>query len=106
MPSDKTSSLEQLQGWFASECNDDWEHSYGIHIETLDNPGWLIRIDLWETQLAQRGPFEKRWSRSDNDWAHIKVTDAIFEASCSAGNLQRMIDEFLFFSRNMQLIHD
>ena len=38
--------LQWLQTWFAQNCVDDWQHFYGIKIETLDNPGWHIDIDL------------------------------------------------------------
>jgi hypothetical protein len=28
-----------LEAWYASRCDGEWEHGYGISIETLDNPG-------------------------------------------------------------------
>ena len=43
--------LEKLQHWYQLHCDDDWEHSYGISIETLDNPGWKISVDLTDTLL-------------------------------------------------------
>jgi hypothetical protein len=46
------SSLRSLEDWYASRCDGDWERSFGITIETLDNPGWAVRIDLAETRLA------------------------------------------------------
>ena len=33
--------FQRLQKWYKSQCNGDWEHSFGIKIETLDNPGWI-----------------------------------------------------------------
>jgi hypothetical protein len=42
-------ALERLQRWYLGECNGDWEHSYGVRIDTLDNPGWIVTIDLHET---------------------------------------------------------
>ena len=39
-------SLEWLQSWYAAQCNDTWEHDHGITIDTLDNPGWHVRIDV------------------------------------------------------------
>lgn len=26
-----------LQMWYVAQCDDEWEHAYGIKIETLDN---------------------------------------------------------------------
>lgn len=40
-----------IQKWYQAQCNGDWEHSYGIIIETIDNPGWSITIDLETTEL-------------------------------------------------------
>jgi len=34
--------FSRLETWFASMCNGDWEHTYGITLETVDNPGWLL----------------------------------------------------------------
>jgi Immunity protein 53 len=38
--------LAWLQDWYAEYCDGDWEHRYSIRIENLDNPGWLLHIDL------------------------------------------------------------
>jgi hypothetical protein len=102
-PEISLSTLAKLQRWFASECNADWEHTYGIVIETSDNPGWIVKIDLWETELADRGESEKRYKESEEDWFNIKINKSSFEASCSSQNLEKILDEFLFFSENFSL---
>lgn len=43
--------LQEIQSWYISNCNGDWEHSFGVSIDTLDNPGWSVRIDLADTGL-------------------------------------------------------
>lgn len=40
------SQLKRLMEWYSSNCNGDWEHSGGVKIETLDNPGWSITVDF------------------------------------------------------------
>lgn len=40
---------QRLAEWLTAQANGDWEHSYGIKIETSDNPGWLVKIDIEET---------------------------------------------------------
>ncbi len=45
------SLIEELQSWYLSQCDTRWEHSYGIEISNLDNPGWSLKIDLLETCL-------------------------------------------------------
>ncbi len=48
---DGLNSLDRLEQWFRSMCNGDWEHTYGIKILTLDNPGWIVAIELRDTPL-------------------------------------------------------
>ena len=38
--------LQLLQEWYVAQCDGDWEHSYGVKIDTLDNPGWSLKVDL------------------------------------------------------------
>lgn len=40
-----------LSEWYKSNCDGDWEHYYGIKIDTIDNPGWKVDIDLVDTYL-------------------------------------------------------
>ena len=38
--------LQDLAKWYTAQCNGEWEHSCGLKIDTLDNPGWIVTIDL------------------------------------------------------------
>ena len=49
--------LQALQRWYARHCDGEWEHCHGIRIETCDNPGWWVQVDLAGTGLEPR-PFE------------------------------------------------
>ena len=49
--------LEWLTQWYLAQCDEDWEHQFGVTIETLDNPGWRLAIDLEGTPLRDR-PFQ------------------------------------------------
>jgi hypothetical protein len=44
-------ALQWLQVWYKSQCNGDWEHQHGIKINTLDNPRWDLKIDIYNTDL-------------------------------------------------------
>jgi hypothetical protein len=46
--------LGALQVWYAAQCDDEWEHHHGIKIESCDNPGWWVKIDLKGTELEGR----------------------------------------------------
>ena len=43
--------LKDLQAWYLGQCDGDWEHQSGVSIETLDNPGWSVSINLTGTDL-------------------------------------------------------
>jgi len=97
------SSLQKLQNWYLSECNGDWEHSFGVHIETLDNPGWLIKIDLEETSLLGKEFKEHSYGLEAEDehpeWVHCKVDGGKFIGGGGPLKLEEIIDIFLAWAR-------
>ncbi len=92
--------LARLQNWYASQCNGDWEHTFGIKIDTLDNPGWELEIDLEETELEAKEfePILRGDSESDTDWIYCKVDNRKFSAGGGISNLPEMIETFLQWS--------
>ncbi|MEM9781709.1 MAG: Imm53 family immunity protein [Pseudomonadota bacterium] len=48
--------LCRLQAWYLTQSDGGWQHQCGVTIETLDNPGWHVEIDLTGTDPADR-PF-------------------------------------------------
>lgn len=48
-------------------CDNDWEHSYGLRIATLDNPGWSVEISLNDTVLEEMEYTKTIIERSNND---------------------------------------
>jgi hypothetical protein len=88
--------LQLLQVWYSSHCDGDWEHQYGISIETLDNPGWLFKVDLTRTELCDQ-PFDQIHVEGDNknDWYICSVKDHTFEGACGPNRLNKVIAVFL-----------
>jgi len=89
------SALQRLQAWYLSECNEDWEHQYGVTIDTLDNPGWLMTIDLVETSLDGRVTSGRRIDRTESDWLQFESDGQTFKAAGVALNLEELIEAFL-----------
>lgn len=89
--------LERITNWYSTQCNGEWEHSFGIHVETLDNPGWLIRIDLSDTELEGKlfNPITRGDSETSADWIHCKVEAQKFVGAGGVGNLPDMLNIFL-----------
>ena len=89
--------------WYLAECNGDWEHSYGIEIGTLDNPGWTLKIDLRETTLLGQ-PFARvAYGKIANDleewqiagsWWVAELKGETFEAACGPLDLPSVIGLF------------
>ncbi|MBL7662724.1 immunity 53 family protein, partial [bacterium] len=70
--------FQQLGDWYMSQCDGDWEHSYGVVIETLDNPGWRIKIDLAETRLSGRFFDAVQINNSETDWIVVEIQEDAF----------------------------
>jgi len=90
----KNSLLERIQNWYQTNCNDNWEHSHGFSITTLDNPGWTIKIDLSATPLDKL-QFERNIDNGRFDWMFIKTKNKIFEANCDQKKLTEVLKIFL-----------
>ena len=61
-------ALAWLSDFYARHCNGEWEHQHGMRIQTIDNPGWMIEIDLVGTSL-NGVDFEAVNREGDNgDW--------------------------------------
>lgn len=81
--------------WYERQCVNEWHEDRGVKIDTLDNPGWSMKIDLKGT-LSQGRVFEEfRIERSDRDWVVARRSGEIFEAFGGPMNLSEMIEIFL-----------
>ena len=99
-------SLTELQAWYRSQCNDDWEHSYGVKIETLDNPGWSVTVDLTETDLQDKaftpvvlGAIAEDLNQ-DEDWIVCKVEKQRFHGAGGPAKLEEIIATFLRWAKS------
>ena len=86
--------FEWLNEWYRRQCDGDWEHQYGIQMETLDNPGWSIEIDLAETELEARSFTTVQIERSEHDWVHLRIEGAKFLGYGGVGNLNEIVTAF------------
>jgi hypothetical protein len=87
--------LGWLMVWYAGHCDGEWEHGYGVSIQTLDNPGWCLRIDLNGTDLEGRA-FEELSHRywDDEGWWVCRLNGTVFEGFGGATELSQMIRVF------------
>ena len=86
--------IEWLQNYYEGCCDEDWEHTYGIKIGTLDNPGWTVDIDLADTAIEDC-LFEKiRIERDDNNWMICRVENRVFKGDGGVKNLEEILTIF------------
>ena len=102
--------LIELQRWYEAQCDGDWEHTYGVQIDTLDNPGWSVEIHVEGTALAE-APFDSaKVERSERDWLTCwvgmpdrpnptGVQALAFRAACGPENLSEVLGIFLDWAR-------
>lgn len=87
--------LQRLQTWYHSQCDGDWEHSYGIKITTLDNPGWAVVVDLARTNLATSNRSMSKDLDSELDWLVCKIEHGVFTGHGGPYMLESIVEQFL-----------
>lgn len=92
--------LKWLQQWYKENCNGDWEHSYGVEIGTLDNPGWYVNIDLTDTDLENIVVEKTIIKRSENDWIYYCIENNAYKGSGGPLNLNEIIEMFKMLVEN------
>jgi hypothetical protein len=86
--------LEWLQHWYAAECDGDWEHQFGVKIDTLDNPGWVVKVDLFETELHDLSIEYLHEERSEQDWLGIELLQQRFRGVGDLSKLTVILERF------------
>ena len=86
--------IKRIQNWYKINCNGDWEHSYGLNITNLDNPGWGVTIDLEGTPFDY-SVYEKSFDNGEDDWMTIKVKNKKFEGRGDPNKLLTIFEIFL-----------
>lgn len=88
--------IKRLGNWYASMCNDDWEHTYGVSIGNIDNPGWFLKVELQDTYLYEEYFAEIIIQREDeDDWVNCKVVEGMFQGFGGPINLEELLCIFL-----------
>ena len=88
--------IRELQNWYASQLNGEWEHSFGITIQSLDNPGWWIKVRLTDQQLSKNS-FQpiSRGTENSSDWMKCYIEGEFFHGVGDSQKLESILGEFL-----------
>ena len=95
-----------LEEWYSAHCDGDWEHGGGIKIESLDNPGWSVTINLAGTEL-EKMPFSEM-SQNDvsqryednQDWWVCRKVGVEFQGKGGPKQLSVILHIFAEWSRS------
>jgi len=95
------STLARLQSWYSRQCNGEWEHASGISIQSCDNPGWWVKIDLIGTPLERsvfteiaEGVDAQRFAQVP-DWMSCYKEDGVWHGAGDDAKLERILESFL-----------
>lgn len=88
--------IKALMDWYASNCDGDWEHTFGVKIETSDNPGWIFEVNIIETDLEGKTVYEKS-TENDDDWFIVKSDGETFKGLGDPTKLGFLLDKFSEF---------
>ncbi len=88
-------TLDEIQEWYESQCDGDWEHAFGVNLKTLENPGWEVSIAIAETEWEGKPFSELVIKRTEDNWIHCKVEYGYFESFGGPGNLKEIFEIFL-----------
>jgi hypothetical protein len=84
---DDQAPLRVLEQWFSDNCDGDWEHEFGVHIESLDNPGWMIRVDLVGTPGEGFQMETLSVEDSDVSWLRLWSDGRVLSLACGPAGL-------------------
>lgn len=112
--------VKEIQEWFKTQCDGEWEHEHGLTIRSLDNPGWVVQISLENTKLESK-PFEivnqnvssefvdqamgkvktpfQCASPLSEDWILCFVQNKTFEGAGGAESLGRILEAFVRWAK-------
>ncbi len=89
-----------LIAWYIAQCDGEWEHRYGIKLQTLDNPGWLLNIALIHTDLQGCAMQEISEGCSPLGhpvslrWIACTVKENVFRGACDPTQVARLFSVF------------
>lgn len=92
-----TEEIQWLSEWFSSQCDGDWEHEFGVRLETLDNPGWRLCVDIVGTGVEGRVLPRSKADLGSGRWLWTSADGESYEASCDVRSLRELLAAFRRF---------
>jgi len=93
------SALADIQKWYESNCDGEWEEECGVVIETQDDGGWGVSIDLFYTNLEGKN-FQAIKESTDDSWIDCRVEDSKFRGFGDSRRLEEILTIFLDWAKS------
>ncbi len=96
----RSSGTAALAAWYARQCDGEWEHRYGVSIQSIDNPGWWVKVDLAGTALATRTFVSvsigvEPEGATGSHWLRCYVADGVWNGAGDPGRLEEIVARFV-----------
>jgi hypothetical protein len=89
--------LAKLCEWYEEQCDGDWEHGSGVRIDTLDNPGWIVKINLIGT-ASENDVFDTvMFDEGKDNWLTCSKKGQDFQGAGDPSKLPTILEHFLRF---------
>ncbi len=87
-------NIKWLLKWLETQYKGSWQGQRMVDMGTLDNPGWILKINIDQTTL-QNQPFLKlKIDRTEHNWIACFVRDGGFMGAGGLYNLPEIIQIF------------
>ena len=97
--------MNDLSAWFAHRCDGVWEQSRGVTIQTLDNPGWMLEVNVGAEVpdqlvfISGTPPGPSNGNIAEGEWTDCRIRGGKFVGASDAAGLRRLLEGFLEWSR-------
>lgn len=89
--------INWLEEWYKLNCATEISHHYAIKIESLDNPGWMVKIDLTNTSSKDKKFDSIDIDNGEEDWIMCRIKNNIFEGAGDPSKLLKILNIFKEF---------
>jgi immunity protein 53 of polymorphic toxin system len=94
------SVLTDIERWFESNCDGEWEEEHGLEIGTMCNPGWSVTIDLDETNLEGKEFQRIKNYQSEESWIECWVEANKFRSFGDPDKLEEILHTFVDWAKS------
>lgn len=95
--------LEELQKWYFSQIAINRTSKF-VSVDNVDNPGWIVDVDLVGTELADKTFTFLQLERSEDNWIVCRAEDNEFKARGGPFNLIEILEIFIQWAESGEIL--